>query len=170
MARSIVEDTPNRRYSPSATVRTAAAACGLDVFRTDESRGPSLIMSDIVEHPFEGGAVCAEPTGARFNVFHDTNVAHVIQNKHLLICDRQDLGWVPFDVVSNRVMAYSTAGTGPEPPREAIETEILDRAPWCPTPAQDPGPGHGGSCVEFGATDAGPYPVPAISSSIDPRD
>ena len=63
------------------------------------------ILRDIVEGIHQADIVIADLTGLNANVFYELGLAHAMNKKVIIIT--QDLGEVPFDIKSYRVIHYS---------------------------------------------------------------
>ena len=86
-------------------IAPAAEDAGFHCHRADHAVGPSAIISDIVNSIFAADVVVADITESNPNVFYELGVAHAIENKTLVICEKtkQEL---PFDLAAYRVLFY----------------------------------------------------------------
>jgi hypothetical protein len=86
-------------------ISPAAEAAGFLCHRADHAVGPNAIISDIIESIFSAGVIVADVTGSNPNVFYELGVAHTIDNKTVVICEKTDKP-LPFDLAAYRVIFY----------------------------------------------------------------
>ncbi|MGH7450615.1 MAG: hypothetical protein ACRENG_04685, partial [bacterium] len=111
--------------------------------RVDELKGTFNINRKIIEHIFKSDAIVADLTEWNPNVFYEMGVAHAIDNKTIMIIQKQDK--LPFDVSTYRFILYEQAEAGLAKLREDIAESLLSLDEWRkhPTnPVQDFKPDH----------------------------
>jgi hypothetical protein len=86
-------------------IAPAADEAGFHCHRADHALSPSAIISDIIKSIFSADVIVADVTGSNPNVFYELGVAHTIENKTLVICEKTDKK-LPFDLAAYRVIFY----------------------------------------------------------------
>ena len=79
---------------------------GYKVERADDIRSQGNILADIIQAIIKSDLIVADLTGANPNVYYETGIAHALQKKVILLT--QDIGELPFDLRSYRVIEYDT--------------------------------------------------------------
>jgi hypothetical protein len=97
----------------------AAETAGFLCHRADDAVGPNAIISDIIESIFAADVIVADVTGSNPNVFYELGVAHTIDNKTIMICEKTDKP-LPFDLAAYRVIFYRKT-------IEGIRTELQSK-------------------------------------------
>ncbi|HEX3129035.1 MAG TPA: hypothetical protein VH394_17005, partial [Thermoanaerobaculia bacterium] len=111
-------------------IAPAADAAGFDCHRADHASGPSAIISDIIKDIFAADVVIADVSGSNPNVFYELGIAHTIDNKTLVICEKTDQK-LPFDLASYRITFYRRNIDGIEKElRGKIERDLAKLASW----------------------------------------
>lgn len=111
-------------------IAPAAKALGFDCHRADHASGPSAIISDIIKAIFAADVIIADVSGSNPNVFYELGIAHAIDNKTLVICEKTDRK-LPFDLASYRVIFYHRSIDGIEKDlRSKIERDLSKLASW----------------------------------------
>jgi nucleoside 2-deoxyribosyltransferase len=78
----------------------------VDVFRADDLLNQQNILKDIVLSINNSDLIMADLTGLNSNVFYELGLAHALRKNVILLT--QDVGELPFDLRSYRVIQYST--------------------------------------------------------------
>ena len=84
----------------------AFRSAGFHVYRADDIASQQSILRDIVTAIATAAVVVADLTDSNPNVYYELGLAHALQKPVVLIT--QDLGGVPFDLRSYRVIEYDT--------------------------------------------------------------
>lgn len=87
-------------------IRQPLGDIGYTVTRADDIRSQGNILADIVQAIIKSDLIVADLTGANPNVYYETGIAHALQKKVILLT--QDIGELPFDLRSYRVIEYDT--------------------------------------------------------------
>ena len=125
-------------------VKPAVEHCGIECVRADEE-SQGHIHSQMLERIYQSAVVVADITGLNANVFYELGVAHSSGYKTVVICDRDGLDKIPFDIAPYRVFSY------PHPDRhdgQSVETALValaseiasviaDQSDGIPNPVQD---------------------------------
>jgi hypothetical protein len=92
-------------------IAPAAEVAGFSCHRADHAVGPNAIISHIIKSIFAADVIVADVTGSNPNVFYELGVAHTIDNKTLVICERSDKQ-LPFNLAAYRVIYYNRSIEG----------------------------------------------------------
>lgn len=106
----------------TTAIKPACHKAGFVSLRVDELKGAFNINRKIIEYTFISDAIIADLTGWSPNVFYELGVAHAIDNKTIMIVQKQDA--LPFDISNYRCIIYDQTKAGLEKLSVAI-TEIL---------------------------------------------
>jgi len=87
-------------------IKGALVEAGYQVKRADDIKSQSNILEDIVKGIIESDLIVADLTDSNANVYYELGIAHTLQKKVVLIT--QEIGELPFDLKSYRVIGYST--------------------------------------------------------------
>jgi len=111
-------------------IKPAAEAAGFDCNRADQAFGPRAIISDIIEGIFAADAIVADVSGSNPNVFYELGVAHAIDNKTIVICEKTS-EVLPFDMAAYRVIFYRRGIDGiKEELRSKLEKDLKQVDRW----------------------------------------
>ncbi len=111
-------------------IEPAAKAAGFDCHRADLATGPNAIISDIIKDIFAADVVIADVSGSNPNVFYELGIAHAIDNKTLVICEKTGQK-LPFDLASYRVIFYRRSIDGIEKElRSKLESGLAKLDSW----------------------------------------
>jgi len=91
-------------------IKTEVEACGFTCHRADDFWENPHIMEDVVELLCTSRVVICDFSGRNPNVFYETGIAHMLGKDTILIT--QSGGDVPFDLSSQRYVAYLPNGEG----------------------------------------------------------
>jgi len=80
-------------------------SAGYTVKRADDIKSQNNIIGDIVKGIITSDLIIADLTGANPNVYYELGIAHALNKKVILIT--QEIGDLPFDLRSYRVIGYS---------------------------------------------------------------
>lgn len=87
-------------------IADALTEAGYEVFRADDIQSHQNILRDLVGAIHSSDLVIADLTTNNANVFYELGVAHTLGKRVILLT--QDIGELPFDLRSYRVVVYST--------------------------------------------------------------
>lgn len=87
-------------------MREPLVAAGYDVFRADDLLNQANILQDIVGSIANASLLVADLSGNNANVYYELGLAHALRRPVVLFA--QDIGEVPFDLRSYRIIPYST--------------------------------------------------------------
>jgi len=93
-------------------IKPACEKAGFKALRADELIGPYNIHRDIIKHIFVSDVIIADLTGWNPNVFYEMGVAHVLDNKTIMII--QEGNKLPFDIGNYRCLFYDQSEQGLE--------------------------------------------------------
>jgi len=111
-------------------IRPAAEAAGFDCDRADHAFGPRAIISNIIEGAFSADVIVADVSGSNPNVFYELGIAHAIDNKTIVICERTEEP-LPFDLAAYRVIFYRRGIVGiKEDLRRRLERDLKQLDSW----------------------------------------
>lgn len=79
---------------------------GYEVLRADDLDNSQNILADIIQGIQKNELIVADLTGSNPNVYYELGIAHALQKNVILLT--QDIGDLPFDLRSYRVIPYST--------------------------------------------------------------
>lgn len=105
-------------------IKPACERAGFDPLRVDELKGMFNIHRKIIEHIFISEAIIADLTEWNPNVFYEMGVAHAIDNKTIIIIQRQNK--LPFDVTNYRCIRYDNTDEGLEKLSSNITEGLLN--------------------------------------------
>lgn len=88
---------------------------GIELKRCKDLTTPTVIFDDIREGIEKSDILIAEISEQNPNVFYEIGYAHALQKKVILISKKFRLKDAPFDVRSNRIVAYDAHHFGEEP-------------------------------------------------------
>ncbi|MCI0616929.1 hypothetical protein L0244_28460, partial [bacterium] len=91
-------------------IRPACLQAGFKSLRVDELTGAFNINRKIIECIFSSDAIVADLTGWNANVFYEMGVAHAIDNKTIMIIQKNNA--LPFDVSNYRCIQYEQTKGG----------------------------------------------------------
>lgn len=87
-------------------IRESLVDSGYVVRRADDIKSQNNIISDIVEGIVNSDLIICDLTGSNPNVYYELGIAHALNKNVILIT--QEIGELPFDLRSYRVVGYST--------------------------------------------------------------
>jgi hypothetical protein len=111
-------------------IKPAAEAAGFTCYRADKAAAPGAIVAKIIKGIFSSDVIVADLTASNPNVFYELGVAHTIDNKTIVICEkgRQPL---PFNLRSYLIIFYSrTIGGIENQLRSDLEQAFADFSNW----------------------------------------
>ncbi len=114
-------------------IKPACEKAAYNSLRVDELKGVYNINRKIIRHIFSSSAIVADLTEWNPNVFYELGVAHAIDNKTIMIIQKQDK--VPFDVHSYRCIQYEQTDKGLEELSDNIAEALLSIEEWRKEPA-----------------------------------
>lgn len=79
---------------------------GFDVLRADDLLSQNNILKDILNSIITSELIVADLTGSNPNVYYELGIAHAFKKPVILLT--QDIGELPFDLRSYRVISYGT--------------------------------------------------------------
>lgn len=101
-------------------IAPACKSAGFEAVRVDQLKGPFNINRRIIEHLFTCDVVIAEITDKNPNVFYEMGVAHVLDNKTIMIA--QNAQELPFDIRNYRCIIYQQSVKG----LQKLQAEIVE--------------------------------------------
>lgn len=111
-------------------IAPAAEAAGFDCYRADHAFGPRAIVSDIIASIFSADVIVADVSGSNPNVFYELGIAHTVDNKTIVICEKTG-GKLPFDLKAYRVIFYRRTIDGiKQALRDNLEKDLAKLDSW----------------------------------------
>lgn len=101
-------------------IAPACKSAGFEAVRVDQLKGHFNINRKIIEHLFACDVVIAEITDKNPNVFYEMGVAHVLDNKTIMIA--QNAQELPFDISNYRCIIYQQSVEG----LQELQAEIVE--------------------------------------------
>jgi hypothetical protein len=85
---------------------------GYECIRADEIYRPTPILNDIIESIYNASVIIAEITSKNPNVFYEIGYSHAIQKPTILLCDKNKVDKLPFDISGFRTLFYENTISG----------------------------------------------------------
>jgi len=83
-----------------------------DCIRADDYYTPTPILSDIIASINNASIIIAEITSENPNVFYEIGYSHAINKPTILLCDKNKVGKLPFDISRFRTLFYENTISG----------------------------------------------------------
>ncbi|MGH7496585.1 MAG: DUF1566 domain-containing protein [bacterium] len=109
-------------------IRPACEKADFASLRVDELKGAFNINRKIIEHIIRSEAIVADLTGWNPNVFYEMGVAHALDNKTIMIIQKQDK--LPFDVSTYRCILYDQTEAGLTSLCDEVRESLLSIEEW----------------------------------------
>ncbi len=90
----------------SFLIQDAVASAGFEVRRADDLISQNNILKDVITSIVQSDLIVADLTSANPNVYYELGIAHALNKPVILMT--QDIGELPFDLRSYRVVSYGT--------------------------------------------------------------
>ncbi len=103
-------------------IKPACKDAGFESLRVDELEGMFNINRKIIENIFASDAIIADLTSWNPNVFYEMGVAHAIDNKTIMIIQKDQK--LPFDVHAYRCIQYAQSTEGLKTLKAAIKKSL----------------------------------------------
>jgi len=111
-------------------IEPAASDAGFDCYRADHAFGPRAIISHIIKSIFSADVIIADVSGSNPNVFYELGIAHTVENKTIVICEKTGEP-LPFDLAAYRVIFYTkTIGGIKEELRAKLKRDLTQLDAW----------------------------------------
>jgi len=83
-----------------------------DCIRADDFYSPTPILADIIYSINNASIIIAEITSKNPNVFYEIGYSHAIQKPTILLCDKNKVEKLPFDISGFRTLFYENTISG----------------------------------------------------------
>ena len=83
-----------------------------DCIRADDIYSPTPILDDIINSINNSSIIIAEITSKNPNVFYEIGYSHAIQKPTILLCDKNKVEKLPFDISGFRTLFYENTISG----------------------------------------------------------
>jgi hypothetical protein len=115
-------------------IKPAAEAAGFTCYRADEPYEAGAIIDGIIKGIFSSDVIVADISTSNPNVFYELGVAHTIDNKTIVICEK-GRERLPFDLRAYRIIFYNRTIEGiKDNLRQQLERALKDFGNWRNSP------------------------------------
>jgi hypothetical protein len=98
-----------------------------ECIRADDFHTPTLILSDIINSISNASIIIAEITSKNPNVFYEIGYAHAVQKPTILLCDKNKVEKLPFDISGFRTLFYENTISGKTKIEENLSKYLENR-------------------------------------------